>query len=368
MVGWQLRLTPKRTLVRSVVAVIGLAIGAYGVGCIYKPLQTNWIYVKLNCYFITRRNMMIVSEKLPGCRMNQISRNYNDSSYHDELHPNSSFKQIFKYYKRHDIIPDLSEVLDLRHSSAAKGICCSRFEPIVLPSKEILKSLKLRPISEWTASTIAHRPGMVLLNNIFETTGHLEWIKRSLFVYTEPPGFTNVGLQIPNARNVFREHAKRLRWTTLGLHYNWTTKIYPPEGVPLPAELVSLSDIFSQALGLGPMFADAAIINFYSRKATLAPHVDKSERELAQPIISLSFGQTAVFLAGGLDLNCPIDAFYIHSGDVLIMYGSQRLIYHAVPRILQNTLFEEYEQFKEVVNYANGNRVNITIRQVNKQV
>lgn len=39
MVFWQLRLTPKQAVARIFVAVIGLAIGAYGVAFVYKPLQ-----------------------------------------------------------------------------------------------------------------------------------------------------------------------------------------------------------------------------------------------------------------------------------------------------------------------------------------
>lgn len=56
-------------------------------------------------------------------------------------------------------------------------------------------------------------------------------------------------------------------------------------GESLPEELVSLSDVLSQALGIGPMYADAAIINFYSRKSTLAPHVDRLFSEETNQII-----------------------------------------------------------------------------------
>lgn len=90
----------------------------------------------------------------------------------------------------------------------------------------------------------------------------------------------------------------------------------------------------------------------------------RSERELSPPLISLSFGQTAIYLAGGTCLDDPIDAFYIHSGDVLVIHGPQRLIYHGVPRILQNRKFDQQGQPGNIVQYANANRVNITIRQV----
>uniref|UniRef100_A0A0R3RVZ3 Fe2OG dioxygenase domain-containing protein n=1 Tax=Elaeophora elaphi TaxID=1147741 RepID=A0A0R3RVZ3_9BILA len=379
MVGWQLRLTPKQAVAKIVVAIIGLAVGAYGVAVIYKPLQvsicsscsirvfrTNWICARVNCYATTKRNMTNVSDKLLRSQTNKYPTDVDDGGIYHERSPDSLFKRTFKFYKRHDITPSFSKVLNLRCSLPTNGIICSKFEPVVAPSNVMSEKLGLRPVSEWTISTITHRPGMVMLNDIFKPTSHLQWIKRSLFVYAEPPGFTNVGLQVPNVRNVFKEYGKQLRWSTLGLHYNWATKIYPFEGESLPEELVSLSNILSEALGIGSMYADAAIINFYSRKSTLAPHIDRSERKLSSPLISLSFGQTAIYLAGGTDLNDPIDAFYIRSGDVLIVYGPQRLIYHAVPRILQDKQFKDRNQPEEIMKYANENRINITLRQVDE--
>ncbi|VDP16587.1 unnamed protein product [Onchocerca flexuosa] len=373
MVGWQLRLTPKEAAAKIVVAIIGLAIGAYAVASVYKPLQvsvdfrTNWICARVNYCATIKGNMTNVSNKLSTRKTNEDLTNVDDGGgYRDRSPSDSLFKRTFKFYKRHDVVPNLSEVLNLRSSLSSHGIVCSKFEPVVAPSDGILIKLGLRPVSKWTVSTITHRPGMIMLNDIFEPVSHLQWIKRSLFVYAEPPGFTNVGLKVSKVRNVFKEYGKQLRWSTLGLHYDWATKVYPLEGESLPEELVSLSDVLSQALGIGPMYADAAIINYYSRKSTLAPHVDRSERKLSSPLISLSFGQTAIYLAGGTDLDDPIDAFYIRSGDVLVVYGSQRLIYHAVPRIIKDKQFEDKDQPEEIVKYANENRVNITLRQVDE--
>lgn len=148
--------------------------------------------------------MMNECEKPSGSKSNGNSKQSSASGggYHDESSPNSLFKRMFKFYKRHDVEPDFSKVLDLRCSSEAQGIVCSKFETQVAPTDITLKKLGLRPLSQWTASTIAHRPGMIMLNDIFEPSSHLEWIERSLNVYSEPPGFTNVALHIPNIRNV----------------------------------------------------------------------------------------------------------------------------------------------------------------------
>ncbi|EJW76056.1 hypothetical protein WUBG_13035 [Wuchereria bancrofti] len=209
MVGWQLRLTPKQAAAKIVVAVVGLAIGAYGVATVYEPLQG-------------------LQDEL-DLRKGELLRYY--KTKHDER-----IRQAF--YKRHDMAPNFSKVFDLRSSLSAHGIICSKFEPVVAPSDIMLEKLGLRPVSEWTASTITHRPGMVMLNGIFKSISHLQWIKRSLFIYAESPGFTNVGLQVPNVRNVFKEYGRQLRWSTLGLHYDWATKIYPLEGMHFSVSLI----------------------------------------------------------------------------------------------------------------------------------
>lgn len=90
----------------------------------------------------------------------------------------------------------------------------------------------------------------------------------------------------------------------------------------------------------------------------------RSERDIDKPLISMSFGQSAVYLTGGTSLDEPVDALMLHSGDVLVMHDSQRLVYHAVPKILKTTRFRDDDVDPRVVDYANNCRVNITIREV----
>lgn len=51
-------------------------------------------------------------------------------------------------------------------------------------------------------------------------------------------------------------------------------------------------------------------------------------------LMHCSFGQTAIFLIGGVTKEvCPV-ALYLRSGDICVMMEEARLAYHAVPRIL----------------------------------
>ncbi|EYB82406.1 hypothetical protein Y032_0360g3437 [Ancylostoma ceylanicum] len=88
----------------------------------------------------------------------------------------------------------------------------------------------------------------------------------------------------------------------------------------------------------------------------------RSERTDA-PLVSLSLGQSAVYLTGGESLDDEVVPLWLRSGDVLVMHGAQRLVYHAVAAIHKTCVFDIKDPV--LADFANTSRVNITIRQVN---
>jgi alkylated DNA repair dioxygenase AlkB len=70
-------------------------------------------------------------------------------------------------------------------------------------------------------------------------------------------------------------------------------------------------------------------------------HQDKDEsREsigAGAPVVSLSIGDTARFLFGGLKRKDPLETILLESGDVFVFGGESRLRYHGVTRILPGT-------------------------------
>jgi alkylated DNA repair protein (DNA oxidative demethylase) len=70
-------------------------------------------------------------------------------------------------------------------------------------------------------------------------------------------------------------------------------------------------------------------------------HQDKDESASALaaglPVVSLSLGDTARFLFGGIRRRDPVDAFLLESGDAFVFGGAARLRYHGVTRILPGT-------------------------------
>lgn len=95
----------------------------------------------------------------------------------------------------------------------------------------------------------------------------------------------------------------RLRWITLGYHYDWTRKVYARRDyTPFPDTLATCCTALAAGLGLGDYEAQAGIINYYATSHTLCGHTDHSEHVPGAPLFSLSLGLPAIFLVGGPSL------------------------------------------------------------------
>lgn len=113
---------------------------------------------------------------------------------------------------------------------------------------------------------------------MIENYAQLQWLNRCLLEYPEPPNVTNLSFQGEyKGSNVWRTKGdQKLRWVTLGNHYDWNSKEYEEKPrSSLPNELVRIARIISKLLGLKELNADAAIVNYYPEKANLSPHVDR---------------------------------------------------------------------------------------------
>jgi DNA alkylation damage repair protein AlkB len=150
----------------------------------------------------------------------------------------------------------------------------------------------------------------------------------------------------------------------LGKHWNGLTYKYEDrrtdfDGLPvpeIPPRLVELAKTAAADAGF-EMRPDLCIMNFYTGEAKLGVHQDKDERPetIASgiPIVSVSLGDAARFVVGGLSRKDPINPLILRSGDVLVMGGPSRLRYHGVTRIMPGTASES----------TGPGRINLTFRQ-----
>jgi DNA oxidative demethylase len=99
---------------------------------------------------------------------------------------------------------------------------------------------------------------------------------------------------------------------------------------------------------------EACLINYYGPNAKMGLHQDRDEVDFSAPVVSLSLGDSCLFRVGGRKRGDPTRSFRLNSGDVLILGGDARLVFHGVERIYANssTLLPE------------GGRINLTMRRV----
>ena len=143
-------------------------------------------------------------------------------------------------------------------------------------------------------------------------------------------------------------HPMSVQMLCLGRHWNARRYSYEDvradvDGLPapqLPQEFVTLAERAATDAGF-QVKPDLCIVNWYRDSSRMGLHQDKDEspESLAEglPVVSLSIGDTAQFLFGGLRRRDPVERILLHSGDVFVFGGPARLRYHGVTRVLPGT-------------------------------
>lgn len=134
----------------------------------------------------------------------------------------------------------------------------------------------------------------------------------------------------------------------LGKHWNALTYEYEDrrsdfDGLTVPAIPAPFAEIArTAARDAGfTMHPDICVMNHYPVDAKMGVHQDRDERPetiaAGVPIVSVSLGDAARFVVGGVSRREPTRPVILRSGDVLVMGGPSRLRYHGVTRILPGT-------------------------------
>lgn len=313
-----------------------------------------------------------------------------------------AFRKVFKFYKRRNPPPDFSDVVDFSTGAAGDKVVPAKLDPAAVSDAEAAR-VGLQPVRDWRAFGLQGYPGFIFISNPFLLGSQPFWVTQCLKTYPKKPNVCNLDMHMspsdtqdiwgksihglscpPSGKREPKTLLERLRWVTLGYHYNWETKTYSANHyTPFPADLHRLSSQLTAACGFQGFNAEAGILNYYRSDSSLGIHVDESELDHSRPLLSFSFGQSAIFLLGGTCRQDPPTAMYMHSGDVMVMSGQSRLLYHAVPRIVpapqgqtslevescglrDNTAMEQVPEQDWAVcsRYIQSSRVNVTVRQV----
>ena len=141
---------------------------------------------------------------------------------------------------------------------------------------------------------------------------------------------------VPIVRGGGKMHVRML---CLGRHWNGKTYRYESTRAdydnlpvpPLPEEFRRLAHEIAASVGMA-LEPDLCIMNFYDAEGRMGLHQDKDEGERSiaagVPVVSISLGDTARFLFGGLRRREPVEALLLESGDAFVFGGPSRLRYH----------------------------------------
>jgi DNA alkylation damage repair protein AlkB len=189
-------------------------------------------------------------------------------------------------------------------------------------------------------STFGNRPGAVLLSRYLSFDAQRALAAECRALMDGPvPGY------VPIVRGGGRMHVRML---CLGRHWNGQLYRYEPTRSdfddlpvpPLPDSWRALAAECATAAGM-TVDPDLCILNYYDREGRMGLHQDKDESEesvtAGLPVVSVSLGDTARFLLGGVRRRDPVESFPLESGDVFVFGGPSRLRYHGVSRLIPAT-------------------------------
>jgi alkylated DNA repair protein (DNA oxidative demethylase) len=151
------------------------------------------------------------------------------------------------------------------------------------------------------------------------------------FRHLQTPGGGRMSVAMTNAGEV--------GWHSDAKGYRYLARD-PLSGRPWPAMPATFATLAREAAAVAgfPGFEpDCALVNRYAPGAQMGTHRDFDERDLGQPIVSVSIGLPAVFLWYGATRRGPPRPVPVADGDVVVWGGRARPGYHGVRRLRAGT-------------------------------
>lgn len=174
------------------------------------------------------------------------------------------------------------------------------------------------------------RPGAVVLRGFARSIGPrlladlVSICCQAPFRHMETPGGFRMSVGMTNCGT--------LGWVAdhRGYRYASTDPITGQPWPPVPASFLEVAQRAAEEGGYPQFVPDACLINQYTPGTRLTPHQDRNEKDLSQPIVSVSLGLSAVFQFGGLQRSGPFLRVLLEHGDTVVWGGPSRLCYHGV--------------------------------------
>lgn len=204
-------------------------------------------------------------------------------------------------------------------------------------------------------SGLSLMPGLVLYRDYLDRNTQQALAAGIGAVLLRAPWFIPRMPRTGRAFTVKMTNCGRLGWVSDASNgYRYQTA-HPVTGAAWPP-IPSLALGCWQALAAYPHPPEACLVNFYDAAARMGLHQDRDEAELSAPVVSISLGDSCRFRYGGLRRSDPAKTLDLHSGDVLVMGGAARLLFHGVDKILAGSSSL----------LPGGGRINLTLRRVTR--
>lgn len=117
--------------------------------------------------------------------------------------------------------------------------------------------------------------------------------------------------------------------THCGLHGGYPEST-PAQRIALPDDLRRYAIRAAAEAGFAGFRPDSCLFNRYAVDSKLTLHQDKDEKDLRQPIVSVSLGLPAVFQFGGFEREAAVRRVLLEHGDIVVWGGKSRLCYHGI--------------------------------------
>ncbi|WP_126626822.1 DNA oxidative demethylase AlkB [Dictyobacter alpinus] len=173
-------------------------------------------------------------------------------------------------------------------------------------------------------------PGAVMLHGF--ALSDEEALLTDLNAVVEQAPFRHMVTPGGHRMSVAMTNCGSLGWLTDRTGYRYDP-IDPENGQPwpaMPASLLKLAQSAASEAGFPAFTPDGCLINRYEPGAKLSLHQDKDEKDLNQPIVSVSLGLPAIFLFGGAKRADKQLQLHLNHGDVVVWGGPARLFYHGI--------------------------------------
>lgn len=126
-----------------------------------------------------------------------------------------------------------------------------------------------------------------------------------------------------------------------------------PDGQDWPAIPESVLAIWRTLVSTERM-PDCCLVNYYGEVARMGMHQDRDEADFGWPVLSVSLGDEGMFRIGNATRGGKTQSVWLRSGDVVVMGGEARLLYHGLDKI----------RFGTSTLLPKGGRINLTLRVV----